>query len=118
MRSRRFPANGPQWTTAKGRRFEVAEQEVMQVVTANRLRDGIPVYFAGGTRWSPSIDEAALADAAGAQALLAAAGSGPTENPVVGSCLIETRIVAVPAAARRIEPISLRERIRAHGPTV
>ena len=85
----------------------------MQLVTGNRLRDGAVVYFVGGGRWSPAIDEARLvADDAGA-ALLAEAQAGPVPLPAVGPMLIE----AVEAAGHT-RPVSPRERIRAAGPTI
>ncbi len=89
----------------------------MQLVTGNRLRDGVPVYFAGvvggaGT-WSPSIDDALLVADDEAEALLAAAQAGPPPLPAVAPALIEAA-----AEGGHIRPASLRERIRAYGPTV
>jgi sulfite reductase (NADPH) hemoprotein beta-component len=84
----------------------------MQMVTGNRLRDGVPVYFIEGGRWSPALDDASLVDDTKAEALLAEALSGPKPLPVVAPVLIE--------ASRQnghIEGLSLRERIRAEGPT-
>jgi sulfite reductase (NADPH) hemoprotein beta-component len=84
----------------------------MQLVTGNRLRDGVVIYFAGGGRWSPAIDEARLVADETAAALLAEAQAGPVPLPAIGPVLIE----AV-AEAGHIRPVSLRERIRAAGPT-
>ena len=84
----------------------------MQLVTGNRLRDGAVVYFAGAGAWSPSIDRALLVDDDKAEALLAEAQAGPVPLPAVGTVLIE----AVKEAGQ-IRPLSLRERIRAEGPT-
>jgi sulfite reductase (NADPH) hemoprotein beta-component len=84
----------------------------MQLVTGNRLRDGVPIYFVGNGQWSPSIDAAQLVEDAQADALLAVSQEGAPPLPAVGSVLIE--------AVREnghIKPISLRERIRAEGPT-
>jgi hypothetical protein len=85
--------------------------EARQLVTANRLRDGVPVYFAGPDRWSPRIDEALLVGEG--EGLLAAAQGGPPPSPVVAPYLID--------AVRdqgRVQPATLRERIRAFGPTI
>jgi hypothetical protein len=84
----------------------------MQLVTGNRLRDGNVVYFAGAGRWSPAIDEALLVEDDKAEALLAEAQQGPAPLPAVGIVLIEAL-----REAGHINPLSLRERIRAAGPT-
>jgi len=84
----------------------------MQLVTGNRLRDGKVVYFAGGETWSPAIDDALLVEDDRAETLLREALAGSVPRPAVGPVLIE----AVRANGR-IHPLSLRERIRASGPT-
>ncbi len=82
-------------------------------VTANRLRDGVPVYFGGAGRWSPAIDDAAHVAAEAAESLLAEAQAGPLPLPVVAPYLIEARF-----EGGRLRPVSLREQIRAFGPTL
>ncbi|MGO8914777.1 MAG: DUF2849 domain-containing protein [Stellaceae bacterium] len=84
-----------------------------RLVTGNRLRDGVPVYFAGAGRWSPAFAEARHVDAAEAEALLAEAQAGAPPHPVIAPYLIEAVL-----RAGRLRPISLREEIRAFGPTV
>lgn len=84
----------------------------MQLVTGNRLRDGTVIYFAGMGQWSPSIDDAQLVEDDKAEALLAAAQIGPLPLPAIGPLLIE----AVKEAGH-VRALSLRERIRASGPT-
>jgi hypothetical protein len=91
----------------------VIQSAVKRLVTANRLRDGVPVYFAGPGRWSPAIDDAALVGEAGGAALLEAAEAGPAPRPVIAPYLIEAE-----AADGKLRPASLRERIRAFGPTI
>jgi sulfite reductase (NADPH) hemoprotein beta-component len=84
----------------------------MQLVTGNRLRDGVPVYFIAGGRWSAAVDDASVVEDAEAEALLSEALSGPKPLPVVAPILVE--------ATRQnghVEGLSLRERIRAQGPT-
>ena len=86
---------------------------VFKLVTGNRLRDGKVVYFAGAGVWTPVIAEARLVEERDGAALLAEAQAGPPPHPAVGPTLIE--------AARdgdRIVPVTLRERIRASGPTI
>ena len=88
-------------------------ESVQKLVTGNRLRDGVPVYYAGAGTWSPDVNAAALAAPDAADALLAEAQKGAKPLPAVGVELIE--------AARegaRIVPVTLREKIRATGPTV
>ena len=57
-------------------------ESVQKLVTGNRLRDGVPVYFAGGGKWSPAVSGALLVDPAAAEDLLAEAQKirafGPT----------------------------------------
>ena len=86
---------------------------VRQAVTANRLRDGVPVYFGGGGHWSPAIDDAAHVATEAAESLLGEAQAGPVPLPVVAPYLIETTF-----AEGHLRPVSLREQIRAFGPTV
>jgi sulfite reductase (NADPH) hemoprotein beta-component len=90
-----------------------ASGEVRQLVTGNRLRDGVPVYFAGPGGWSPALAEARHVAPKDAPALLAEAQAGDGPSPVIAPYLIE----AV-AADGGLRPVSLRERIRAFGPTV
>jgi hypothetical protein len=82
----------------------------IQVVTANRLRDGIPVYFAGQGIWSPRIADAV--HGADGVALLSDANAGPRPLPAVGLYVIDVAIVD-----GVVGPIGLREQIRAFGPT-
>ncbi|HEV8015679.1 MAG TPA: DUF2849 domain-containing protein [Stellaceae bacterium] len=84
----------------------------MQIVTGNRLRDGAVVYFTGAGAWSPAIDEALVAEDDHANALLAEAQVGPAPLPAIGPVLIE-----VTRQGDHLRPASLRERIRAAGPT-
>jgi len=91
----------------------MAQAEAKHLVTANRLRDGVPVYFAGIEHWSTRIDDALLVPEPDAATLLEAAQAGPPARAVIGPYLIEAEL-----AGERVRPVSLRERIRAFGPTV
>jgi sulfite reductase (NADPH) hemoprotein beta-component len=84
-----------------------------QLVTGNRLRDGIPVYFAGRGRWSPVIAEAVAVAGDAAAALLAEAQAGAPPHPVIAPYLIDVALVD-----GWLRPLGLREQIRAFGPTV
>ena len=95
-------------TPDEGNWRTVTADATYQVVTANRLRDGVPVYFAGGDRWSPKIADATLlADAAG---LLTEAQA----QPLVA---IAPYVIEVKVTENGPKPVSLREEIRAFGPT-
>jgi Protein of unknown function (DUF2849) len=83
------------------------------VVTGNRLRDGVPVYFTADGGWSPVITEAQHVAAEAAETLLAAAQACPPPHPVVAPYLIEATL-----GKGALRPVSLREQIRAYGPTV
>jgi sulfite reductase (NADPH) hemoprotein beta-component len=84
----------------------------MQIVTGNRLADGVVVYFAGAGEWTPAIDKALVAEDDHANALLAEAQVGLPPLPAVGPILIE-----ITRDGDHLRPMTLRERIRASGPT-
>lgn len=83
-----------------------------QVVSANDLRAGHTVYRAADGAWVRDIGKAALIeDPAEAQlALLDAIGHATV---IVGAYLVEVR-----ATAAGPEPVALRERFRALGPSI
>lgn len=83
-----------------------------QIVSANRLRDGLVVYLSAEGTWSERIGEAAeAADEAGAQKLMAAAMAA-------GRCVVEPYLVEVAISTGGRRPVRHRESIRVSGPTV
>jgi hypothetical protein len=90
-----------------------APAETRRVVTGNRLRDGVPVYFAGNGRWSSAVAEARHVAAEAADALLTEAQAGLPPHPVVAPYLIDASL-----RDGHPHPLGLREEIRAFGPTV
>lgn len=89
-----------------------AASEALKVATAARLSDGRPVYL-GHAGWVSDIAEAeALSDDAATE-LLSRAQAAARANIVIGPELID-----VVRADGQIAPVTLRERIRATGPTV
>jgi hypothetical protein len=81
----------------------------VQVVTANRLRDGVIVWFTAQNTWSEDFAESRpLRDEAEAKAALDAAGIDVKRQFVVGPYLAE-----VEETPEGIQPNSARERIRA-----
>jgi hypothetical protein len=87
---------------------------LVHAVTANRLRDGVPVYRTAEGGWSTDFAASGpLASAAEAEAIAAAAGAINGPDAVVSAYAITAE-----AEGATLRPTSLRERIRAEGPTV
>ncbi len=83
-------------------------KQILQAITANRLADGVPVYFTADNGWSTEI-----ADAAHGPDMGGILSQARTETlKVVDPSLIEVEIVD-----GAVQPVGLRERIRAYGPT-
>ena len=87
---------------------------MQQVITANRLRDGVVVFVGPGLQWVERLPEAEVYTALDtAAAALQAAQKDEAANLVLD-------IYAIDVADRQgeLKPIKLREAIRAQGPTV
>jgi Protein of unknown function (DUF2849) len=86
----------------------------MKVLTANRLSDGIAVWYSTGNGWDVDIATAELVTDAAGEARLAAIGAAAyANNEVIDVNVIDAVLTdGKPAAAK------LRERIRAEGPTI
>lgn len=84
----------------------------LSVASANRLVDGVVVFLDDAGQWTPRLDRAAVArDKRAGEILLERARSE-------GFGVIDPFLVAVTEDERgRIEPVSLREKIRASGLT-
>jgi hypothetical protein len=87
--------------------------DLVQILTANRLRDGEVVYWRDHAWVGSLADAEVFADGAGAEAALAAAGEFVKDRIVVNPYLFEARV-----GASGIHPVKEREIIRAAGPTV
>lgn len=84
----------------------------LQVVTANRLRDGLVVYLAEGG-WVEEVGRAQVADNdEAAKALLAAGERAVAERVVVAPYLIDVK-----SEGGRVTPTRYREALRALGPS-
>jgi hypothetical protein len=93
--------------SAKGARF--------QAVTANRLTDGEVVYFTADNQWAENFSQADVAEGPeAAEALLTRATPADVEAYVLGVYLFEV----VEADEQAFAPASVRESIRAKGPTI
>jgi sulfite reductase (NADPH) hemoprotein beta-component len=86
------------------------ETGIYRVVTANRLRDGVIVYYNKDSGWTADIREATVASGEDVDALAAVAEKDAKANVVVGVYAIEI--------TGDHQPLSARERIRSAGPSV
>ncbi|MER8513913.1 DUF2849 domain-containing protein [Mesorhizobium sp. M1060] len=85
----------------------------MKILTANRLSDGIAVWYADGG-WAETVDHADLAyDQAAEDRLEAIGAKANANNQVVDVNLIDAEVVN-----GVVVPVRLREKIRAAGPTI
>ena len=85
-----------------------------QLITANRLRDGIAVFMTRAGDWSEAIDEAVLAvEPQAAAALEARAKDDEKKTLVTGAYLVDAERLN-----GRVRAAHIRERMRALGPTV
>jgi len=84
-----------------------------QAITANTVQQGEVVYFAKNSTWQPRLDQAAIVEGNdAAQALLQKAQQPDAELYVVNMYLFE-----VVKTENGFKPLSVRETIRAAGPT-
>lgn len=87
--------------------------EIFKIVTANRLRDGAIVYLRDGregAKWTPSIMEATSFGENDIEPALARAKKFEDDCLVIGVYAAEV--------TNSNKPLSAREEIRAHGPSV
>ena len=85
-----------------------------QLVTANRLRDGIVVFLTRAGHWSEEIDQAVLAqEPEAAAALETRAREDERKTVVTGPYLVDAERLD-----GRVRAAHIRERMRALGPTV
>lgn len=84
-----------------------------QSITASRLRDGAVVWLAADGGWTDRVGEAAVYDETAASAALTAAAEDEARQIVIAPYAVD-----VDRTASGPLPTRLRERIRAHGPTI
>jgi Protein of unknown function (DUF2849) len=83
------------------------------MIIANRLNDGLVVFFAGAGEWSRDIEAGVLiGDGARGEALLRAAKADEADCLIVDPNLIDVDVVD-----GRRRPTAIREAIRAFGPS-
>ncbi|NVK17614.1 MAG: DUF2849 domain-containing protein [Methylocystaceae bacterium] len=85
-----------------------------QVITANRLDDGLAVFYGLDGQWHSSVSQAACVEKGeAAENLLANASNEENQLVVVGPYLID-----VCGETGTLEPVRYRELIRTKGPSV
>ena len=85
----------------------------MKILTANRLTDGIAVWYADGG-WAETVGRADLAHDKAAEDRLEAIGAKAyAANEVVDVNLIDAEVIN-----GVVQPVRLRDKIRAAGPTI
>ncbi|MDK9695718.1 MAG: DUF2849 domain-containing protein [Siculibacillus sp.] len=84
----------------------------MQIVTANRLVDGRVVFRTAAGHWSETLAAALLLDAADVSAALAASAADVAARRIVAPYAVEVTLTSSGPV-----PKTVRERIRAGGPT-
>ncbi len=84
----------------------------MKALTGNRLHDGAVVYRASDGSWTTDVVQAATYEDDAKTALAEAQAADPAGH-IVGVELID-----VVSGSAGVTPVSLRERIRAFGPTI
>ncbi len=83
-------------------------------LTANRLLDGEPVYLTAADDWSEALTDAAIADGKDQGAALMDIAAKSVEGRVI----VNPYLFDVDVEDGKPSPISVREQIRAAGPTV
>ena len=91
-----------------------APKDIRQVLTANRLKDGLVVFLGDGNAWTPWIDDASVARSKEEAVRLEAKGAEQAKmNIVVGPYLID-----VVEEGRKLRAAHIREHLRTLGPSV
>jgi hypothetical protein len=85
-----------------------------QVLTANRLTDGIAVWYDREGKWNEWIGRSVVANSKEEAENLEAIGKKAYANNEV----LDVNLVEVEEIEGQIRPLRLRERIRAEGPTI
>ena len=91
-----------------------APKDIRQVLTANRLKDGLVVFLGDGQAWTPWLDDATVARTKEEAVRLEAKGAEQSKmNVVVGAYLID-----VVEDGRKLKAAHIREHLRTLGPSV
>ncbi len=85
-----------------------------KVLTANRLGDGISVWFDQNGQWRESFNGAAVARTAEQLEKLETVG----KQAFAANFVLDVNLIDVEETESGIRPVRLRERIRAEGPSI
>ncbi|MER8751594.1 DUF2849 domain-containing protein [Mesorhizobium sp. M1050] len=85
----------------------------MKILTANRLTDGIAVWYADGG-WAETVDHADIAHDKLAEDRLEVIGA----KAYAANEVVDVNLIDVDVVNGVVEPVRLREKIRAAGPTI
>ncbi len=88
-------------------------KNILQLVTANRLNDGLVVFLNDDGRWTEAISQARLVNSREDAASLLSEGSLAGSDDIVEPYLIDVEIVDGSVA-----PVRYREKLRGQGPSV
>ena len=83
----------------------------LQVFTANRLSDVVVVFLSGDERWLEAPDATGVIDASAMETKMMAVAES------AAAIVIDPYLITVTDENGEIRPVSLRERIRAYGPS-
>jgi hypothetical protein len=84
------------------------------MIIANRLTDGLVVFYTSGGDWSSEIDQGLVLDDPDEQERRLSDAKSQEERCVV----IDPYLIEVASDSGHLRPTSIREAIRAFGPTV
>lgn len=87
---------------------------ILQVLTANRLGDGISVWFDTTGAWNEAIATAEIARTPEDLARLEAIGKAA----FAANKVLDVNLIEIEEVDGKIRPLRLRERIRADGPSI
>lgn len=85
-----------------------------QVLTANRLTDGIAVWYDRDGKWNEWIGRSVVANSKEEAERLEAIG----KQAFAANEVLDVNLVEVEEVEGQIRPLRLRERIRAEGPSI
>jgi hypothetical protein len=88
--------------------------QTAQVLTANRLTDGIAVWYDRDGKWNEWIGRSVVASSKEEAERLEIIG----KKAFAANEVLDVNLVEVEEVEGRIVPLRLRERIRAEGPTI
>ncbi len=85
----------------------------LQMITANRLKDGAVVYLDESEGWTRNVEQGDSVPAQSADLRMSVAQKSVAEQIVVAPYVIDVEV-----GGSRVTPVRYREQIRAFGPTV